>query len=106
MVEYIACPSCGRTLFNLETVLHEVREATKHIPGLSIAVMGCIVNGPGEMADEITSVNVISKDKLNVCIRIKRSSNAHDNYTDGRKIVLVVSRMDSNEVRKFDKSYC
>lgn len=51
MVEYVACPSCGRTLFNLQTVLHEVREATKHMPGLSIAVMGCIVNGPGEMAD-------------------------------------------------------
>ncbi|PXF41832.1 4-hydroxy-3-methylbut-2-en-1-yl diphosphate synthase (ferredoxin) [Gracilariopsis chorda] len=51
MVEYVACPSCGRTLFNLESVLHEVREATKHMPGLSIAVMGCIVNGPGEMAD-------------------------------------------------------
>lgn len=51
MVEYVACPSCGRTLFNLETVLHDVREATKHMPGLSIAVMGCIVNGPGEMAD-------------------------------------------------------
>lgn len=51
MVEYVACPSCGRTLFNLETVLHKVREATKHMPGLSIAVMGCIVNGPGEMAD-------------------------------------------------------
>ena len=51
MVEYVACPSCGRTLFNLETVLHEVREATKHLTGLDIAVMGCIVNGPGEMAD-------------------------------------------------------
>jgi (E)-4-hydroxy-3-methylbut-2-enyl-diphosphate synthase len=51
MVEYVACPSCGRTLFNLEDVLHEVREATKHLTGLDIAVMGCIVNGPGEMAD-------------------------------------------------------
>ena len=51
MVEYVACPSCGRTLFNLETVLHQVREATKHLTGLDIAVMGCIVNGPGEMAD-------------------------------------------------------
>lgn len=51
MVEYVACPSCGRTLFNLEEVLHEVREATKHLTGLDIAVMGCIVNGPGEMAD-------------------------------------------------------
>ncbi len=51
MVEYVACPSCGRTLFNLENVLHKVREATKHLTGLDIAVMGCIVNGPGEMAD-------------------------------------------------------
>lgn len=51
MVEYVACPSCGRTLFNLETVLHEVRSATSHLVGLDIAVMGCIVNGPGEMAD-------------------------------------------------------
>lgn len=51
MVEYVACPSCGRTLFNLESVLHQVREATKHLTGLDIAVMGCIVNGPGEMAD-------------------------------------------------------
>jgi (E)-4-hydroxy-3-methylbut-2-enyl-diphosphate synthase len=51
MVEYVACPSCGRTLFNLEEVLHVVRDATKHLTGLDIAVMGCIVNGPGEMAD-------------------------------------------------------
>jgi (E)-4-hydroxy-3-methylbut-2-enyl-diphosphate synthase len=51
MVEYVACPSCGRTLFNLEEVLHQVRSATSHLTGLNIAVMGCIVNGPGEMAD-------------------------------------------------------
>jgi (E)-4-hydroxy-3-methylbut-2-enyl-diphosphate synthase len=50
-VEYIACPSCGRTKFDLPTVLREVRNATKHLVGLDIAVMGCIVNGPGEMAD-------------------------------------------------------
>ncbi|MBX3097388.1 MAG: (E)-4-hydroxy-3-methylbut-2-enyl-diphosphate synthase [Fimbriimonadaceae bacterium] len=50
-VEYIACPSCGRTKFDLPTVLHQVREATRHLVGLDIAVMGCIVNGPGEMAD-------------------------------------------------------
>jgi (E)-4-hydroxy-3-methylbut-2-enyl-diphosphate synthase len=50
-VEYIACPSCGRTKFDLPLVLNEVREATKHLVGLDIAVMGCIVNGPGEMAD-------------------------------------------------------
>ncbi len=49
--EYIACPSCGRTLFNIEKVLSEVREKTSGLKGLKIAVMGCIVNGPGEMAD-------------------------------------------------------
>ena len=51
MVEYISCPSCGRTLFNLEEVVDKVRNATNHLTGLDIAVMGCIVNGPGEMAD-------------------------------------------------------
>ncbi len=50
-VEFIACPSCGRTKFDLPTVLNQVRESTKHLVGLDIAVMGCIVNGPGEMAD-------------------------------------------------------
>jgi (E)-4-hydroxy-3-methylbut-2-enyl-diphosphate synthase len=49
--EFIACPSCGRTKFDLPTVLRQVKEATGHLVGLNIAVMGCIVNGPGEMAD-------------------------------------------------------
>jgi (E)-4-hydroxy-3-methylbut-2-enyl-diphosphate synthase len=49
--EYIACPSCGRTLYDIESVLAEVRKATEHFAGVRIAVMGCIVNGPGEMAD-------------------------------------------------------
>ncbi|MDR0682049.1 MAG: 4-hydroxy-3-methylbut-2-en-1-yl diphosphate synthase [Dysgonamonadaceae bacterium] len=49
--EYISCPSCGRTLFDLQTTLKKVKSATPHLKGLKIAVMGCIVNGPGEMAD-------------------------------------------------------
>ncbi|HEX2999634.1 MAG TPA: flavodoxin-dependent (E)-4-hydroxy-3-methylbut-2-enyl-diphosphate synthase, partial [Armatimonadota bacterium] len=49
--EFIACPSCGRTRFDLPTVLARVKAATGHLAGLNIAVMGCIVNGPGEMAD-------------------------------------------------------
>lgn len=49
--EFISCPSCGRTLFDLESTTRKVREATQHLVGLKIAVMGCIVNGPGEMAD-------------------------------------------------------
>jgi len=49
--EFIACPSCGRTLFNLMTELEKVKSQISHLKGLKIAVMGCIVNGPGEMAD-------------------------------------------------------
>lgn len=49
--EYIACPGCGRTLFDLQQTLARVKEATSHLKGLKIGVMGCIVNGPGEMAD-------------------------------------------------------
>ncbi|MBE0654228.1 MAG: (E)-4-hydroxy-3-methylbut-2-enyl-diphosphate synthase, partial [Bacteroidales bacterium] len=49
--EYIACPSCGRTLFNIQSALKKVKEATAGLRGIKIAVMGCIVNGPGEMAD-------------------------------------------------------
>jgi (E)-4-hydroxy-3-methylbut-2-enyl-diphosphate synthase len=49
--EYIACPGCGRTLFDLRTTLAEIKKATSHLKGLKIGVMGCIVNGPGEMAD-------------------------------------------------------
>ena len=49
--DYVACPSCGRTLFNLQTTTQRIREATGHLKGVRIAVMGCIVNGPGEMAD-------------------------------------------------------
>ena len=49
--EYIACPGCGRTLYNIQNLLREVMEATKEFAGVKIAVMGCIVNGPGEMAD-------------------------------------------------------
>ncbi len=49
--EYISCPGCGRTLFNLQSTLAKVKAGTSHLKGLKIAVMGCIVNGPGEMAD-------------------------------------------------------
>jgi (E)-4-hydroxy-3-methylbut-2-enyl-diphosphate synthase len=49
--EYIACPGCGRTLFDLQATLAAIRAGTSHLKGVKIAVMGCIVNGPGEMAD-------------------------------------------------------
>ncbi len=49
--EFISCPSCGRTLFNLQEVTKRIHARTSHLPGVKIAIMGCIVNGPGEMAD-------------------------------------------------------
>lgn len=49
--EYIACPSCGRTLYDIEGTLARIKARTSHLKNLRIGVMGCIVNGPGEMAD-------------------------------------------------------
>ena len=49
--EYIACPGCGRTMYNLQKAFEEVKAKTSHLQNVVIAVMGCIVNGPGEMAD-------------------------------------------------------
>ena len=49
--EFVACPSCGRTLFDLQTTTRRIRAQTGHLKGVKIAIMGCIVNGPGEMAD-------------------------------------------------------
>jgi (E)-4-hydroxy-3-methylbut-2-enyl-diphosphate synthase len=49
--EYISCPGCGRTLYDLQTTIARIKEATSHLKGLKIGIMGCIVNGPGEMAD-------------------------------------------------------
>merc|ERR1712174_26846 len=49
--EFVSCPSCGRTLFDLQETTAKITEATGHLPGVTVAIMGCIVNGPGEMAD-------------------------------------------------------
>jgi (E)-4-hydroxy-3-methylbut-2-enyl-diphosphate synthase len=49
--EFVSCPSCGRTLFDLQETTAKIQDATGHLPGVTVAVMGCIVNGPGEMAD-------------------------------------------------------
>ena len=49
--EFISCPSCGRTQFDLETTTQRIKSQTSHLTGVKIAIMGCIVNGPGEMAD-------------------------------------------------------
>ena len=49
--EYISCPGCGRTLYDLQSTIARIKKATSHLKGLKIGIMGCIVNGPGEMAD-------------------------------------------------------
>ncbi|MGH2623538.1 MAG: flavodoxin-dependent (E)-4-hydroxy-3-methylbut-2-enyl-diphosphate synthase, partial [Sphingobacterium sp.] len=90
--EYISCPSCGRTLFDLQETTQMIRNRTNHLKGLKIAIMGCIVNGPGEMADadygyvgagpdkvtlyrgkEVVKKNVGSADALNELIEIIRA---------------------------------
>ena len=92
-VEYISCPSCGRTLFDLLETTAKIREATYHLKGLKIGIMGCIVNGPGEMADadygyvgsgkgkitlyrkhEILKRNIPSKDAVNELVNLIKES--------------------------------
>ena len=87
--EYISCPSCGRTLFDIQNTLSKVKTATSHLKHLKIAVMGCIVNGPGEMADadyglvgnapgrvtlykqkELVKKNILSDNAINEMIRL------------------------------------
>ncbi len=66
--EYIACPSCGRTLFNLQEVTQKIKEKTDHLPGVKIAVMGCIVNGIGEMADADFGYVGAGKEKIDLFV--------------------------------------
>lgn len=92
--EYIACPSCGRTLFDLQETTEKIRQQTEHLKGVKIAIMGCIVNGPGEMADadygyvgsgidkitlykekEIVRRNVPAKDAVNSLIELIKEDN-------------------------------
>jgi (E)-4-hydroxy-3-methylbut-2-enyl-diphosphate synthase len=96
--EYISCPGCGRTLFNLEKTTAEIHSATAHLKGLKIGIMGCIVNGPGEMADadfgyigsspgridlyagqDLQKKNVPEKDAVDALIGLIKS---HDKWQD------------------------
>ena len=70
--EYISCPSCGRTLFDLQETTAKIRAKTSHLKGLKIGIMGCIVNGPGEMADADYGYVGVGKGKINF-IQRKRS---------------------------------
>lgn len=82
--EYISCPSCGRTLFDLQETTAKIRKRTDHLKGVKIGIMGCIVNGPGEMADADYGYVGIGKDKIslyrgqNMVKRSVSSANALD----------------------------
>lgn len=64
--EYISCPSCGRTLYNMQSTIAEIKSKTSHLKGLKIGIMGCIVNGPGEMADADYGYVGSAKGKVNL----------------------------------------
>ncbi len=64
--DYISCPSCGRTLFDLQSTTAKIRAKTSHLKGLKIGIMGCIVNGPGEMADADYGYVGVGKGKINL----------------------------------------
>jgi (E)-4-hydroxy-3-methylbut-2-enyl-diphosphate synthase len=84
--EFISCPSCGRTLFDIEKILQEVKEATQHLKGLKIAVMGCIVNGPGEMADADYGYVGAGQGKVTL---YKRKNIAHKNIPQENAIYML-----------------
>ena len=103
--EFIACPGCGRTLFDLQEVTQKIRSKTSHLPGVKIAIMGCIVNGPGEMADAdfgyvgsragkvdlyvgktCVERNIDFSDAVERLIKLIKS---HDRWVEPEEIVLV-----------------
>ncbi len=86
--EYISCPSCGRTLFDIEKTLQQVKAATQHLKGLKIAVMGCVVNGPGEMAD--ADYGYVGAGKGNVTL-YKGKIVAHRDVAQADAIPLLVN---------------
>jgi (E)-4-hydroxy-3-methylbut-2-enyl-diphosphate synthase len=86
--EFISCPSCGRTLFDIEKALQQVKAATRHLKGLKIAVMGCIVNGPGEMAD--ADYGYVGAGPGNVTL-YKKKEIAYKNIPQAEAIPLLIS---------------
>jgi len=87
--EYISCPSCGRTLFNIEKALADVKAKTAHFQGLKIAVMGCVVNGPGEMADADFGYVGAGRGQVNL---YRKQTLVHKNV-DEREAVKVLLKM-------------
>ncbi|HEY4831506.1 MAG TPA: (E)-4-hydroxy-3-methylbut-2-enyl-diphosphate synthase [Waddliaceae bacterium] len=88
--EFISCPGCGRTLFDLQTVAAKIRERTSHLPGVKIAIMGCIVNGPGEMADADFGYVGSLPGKIDLYVGKERvEKNIPMDEADGRLVALI-----------------
>ena len=99
--EYISCPSCGRTLFDLQETTALIRKRTDHLKGVKIGIMGCIVNGPGEMADADYGYVGIGKDKISLYRGqevVKRSVNAQNAVDE----LIDLIKEDGNWIEKED----
>ena len=96
--EYISCPSCGRTNFNIQEVVGKIRERTSHLTGLKIAVMGCIVNGPGEMADADYGYIGVGKNKVTLYKAMTAvKKNIHEEKAVGELISIIKENGDWRE---------
>jgi (E)-4-hydroxy-3-methylbut-2-enyl-diphosphate synthase len=91
--EYISCPGCGRTLFNLQTVIARVKARTSHLKGLKIGIMGCIVNGPGEMADADYGYVGAGRDKISL---YKNKICVEQNIPQSRAVEKLVELIKAN----------
>ena len=90
--DYVACPSCGRTLFNLQTTTARIKAATEHLKGVKIAIMGCIVNGPGEMADADFGYVGGAPGKINLYVGKTRGEIQHSRSRSGGSLAGSDSR--------------
>ncbi|HHL73921.1 MAG TPA: 1-hydroxy-2-methyl-2-(E)-butenyl 4-diphosphate synthase, partial [Bacteroidetes bacterium] len=88
--EFISCPSCGRTLFDLQSTTERIKSKTGHLKGVKIAVMGCIVNGPGEMADADFGYVGAGHKKVDLFVGKERvEKNIPEQEADQRLIALI-----------------
>ena len=93
--DFISCPSCGRTLFDLTETTARIREKTNHLKGLKIGIMGCIVNGPGEMADADYGYVGSGKEKITL-YRGKEVVKKSVHFNDGVDELIKLIKEDGN----------
>jgi len=91
--EYISCPTCGRTSYNMESAVRNIKEKTSHLKGLKIAIMGCVVNGPGEMADADYGYVGAGSGKINLYYKGEVSKK---NISEEEAVIELVELMKKN----------